>query len=114
MLLDRQRVHGSDGVNGATQPVVFLPQPLEVTGDLRGLGEQLVERLPPLGFHPFDEPTLAAFDLGTLELQPVLLPPESGERLARLIERALRLAEVGVGHTHLRFGVLRGGVELRE
>src|SRR5437667_5366611 len=114
VLLDRQRVHGSDGVNGATQPVVFLPQPREVTGDLRGLGEQLVQRLPPLGFHAFDEPTLAAFDLGTLELQPVLVLPESGERLARLIERALRLAEVGVGHTHLRFGVLRGVVELRQ
>src|SRR5205809_1375397 len=32
---------------------------------------------------------------------------------SRLIERAFRLADVGVDHTHLRFGVLRGGGEGR-
>ena len=113
VLFDGECVHRSNGVDGAPQPVVFLSQPLEVAFDLRCVGQQLVERLAPLGLDALDEPAFPAFDLRALELQPVLFFAQGGQRLARLIERAFRLADVGVDHTHLRFGVLRGGGELR-
>src|ERR1041385_2621676 len=59
-------------------------------------------------------PALPAFDLGLFELQPVLFFAQRGERLARLIERTLGLAEVRVRQADIRLGVLGGALELDE
>src|SRR6266542_292907 len=112
VLLDGQGVDGPDGVDGAAQPVVLLPQPLDVSRDLGRFGEQLVERLAPFGFDALHQPAFAPLDFGALELQPVLLLAQGGERLPRLIEGALGLAEIGVGHADIRLGVSGGGLEL--
>ena len=42
----------------------------------------------------------------------MLLLTESGERLPGLIERAFRLAEIGVGHGDVRFGIARRALQL--
>src|SRR5439155_3995075 len=58
------------------------------------------------------QPALAPFDFGPLQLEAMLLLTESGERLPRLIERAFRLAEIGVGHGDVRFGIARRALQL--
>src|SRR6266516_5418037 len=112
VLFDGERVHRSDGVDRAAQPVILLAEPLEIAGDLWSFGEQRRERLAPFRFHPLDEPAFAAFDLRALELEPVLFLAQGAERLARLIERPFRLAEVCLRHADLRLRVSGGRFEL--
>src|SRR5207244_8575894 len=93
------------------QPLVLLTQPLQISRHLGGVGEQLVERLAPLGLDLRDEPAATAQNLGPFELELVLLGPPGLQRRARCFECTLRPGKSRVRLRHLRFGVARGALQ---
>src|SRR5205807_2074781 len=111
VLVDRERVHRSDRVDRRPEPVVLLAQPLHVSRHCGGLGEQLIERLAPLGLDLRDEPAAGPENLGPLELELVLLGAPGLERGAGGVERALGPGEARVRLRHLRFRVARRSLQ---
>src|ERR1051325_224788 len=86
-------------------------QPPRAPRHFGSVGEQLVERLAPLGLDLRHETAPAAENLGPLELELVLFGAPGLERGAGGFECGLRPGESRVRLSHLRFGVARGGLE---
>src|SRR5439155_1004077 len=78
------------------------------------LGEQLIEGLAPFGFDPRHEAAPAARDLRALELEFVLLRAPGVQRLARVLERRLRLRDARIRRLDLGPGLAGGGLQRHE
>ena len=112
VLLDRERVYGTDGLERADDAGRLRLERLEIEVQQRRLLDELVERPVPLGLDSLDDAAAGARGLREPHLQAVALLAAGIERAPRRRDLALDAEKCGFGRGELGVGVGARGLEL--